>query len=291
MTFSTSCSATTIPSTWPTLAHQTIAKIVAKVHSVPRQDSGAGYYKNYCASCPRGWGLTKAGQISIWVFGGLFLIAVGIAIGYIWRKCRGQSILDQEETARRAAEVSNRDATITELRATITRLKKDIKEANKEKAKETISLSAFTTSNDAGPPKTTTAFNKGKGKAKDNDTFTDPSSDPTAIEMSPDAAPKGKTLATGAVQENSQSLPDERSSGDVAPSSSGVLDGPSTQNRKPRKTVSERIAVVVQEGTARRAGEAGVEPFSTSQLSSGRARKLTTLERHGSAHRQITGNS
>lgn len=292
MTFLTSYSATTIPSTWPTIAHNKIDKIAAKAPWVSRQDSNADYSRNYCESCPKGWGPTKAGQISIWVFGGLALIALGIAIGYIWRKCRGQSILDEKETEIGDAQnqASDRDATITELRATITRLKKDIQEANKEKAKDTVPLSTHSTGNDAGPPRTTKAFDKGKGKAKVNVTTTDPATHPHAIEMSPvGTAPTDKSLASGALQEKSQSLPNERSSRGVALSSSGALDGPSTEDPKPRKPPKERLAVVVQE--VRRSGETRAEPLSASRSPSGQAQKLTTFERHGSAHRQIASNS
>lgn len=271
MKLSTSFSTSPNPSTWPIIAHQTVAQILAQATLVPRQYDNAEYCRNYCAHCPKGWGLTKAKQASIWAFGGLMVIALGVAIGYLWRKCRGKSTLNRKETERKHAEqrVSNRDATIVRLQATITGLENDIQKAQKGKTKETASSSSHIASNDPGPLNTATAKNKGKAKAKDNSTIADPSGDPTAVEMTlVETVPKDESLASGALQENLDPLPDEPSSSGVAPSSSHAPDKQQAEDQEPRKPVGERLDLVVRETLSRRPGEARAKPLPAARLSS-----------------------
>jgi len=202
-------------------------------------------------------------------------IALGVAIGYPWRKCRGKSTLNRKETERKHAEkrVSNRDATIVRLQATITGLENDIQKAQKGKTKETTSSSSHIASNDSSPPDTTTTENKRKGKARDNDTILNPASDPTAVEMSPvETAPKGESLTSGPLQENWDPLPDEPLSSGVASTSSHAPDEQSAEDREPRKPVSERLDLVVRQTLSRRPGEARAQPLFTSRLPSDESR-------------------
>jgi len=275
MKLSTPFSTSPNPSTWPIIAHQTVAQILAQVTLVPRQYDNAEYCRNYCAQCPKGWGLTKARQASIWAFGGLTVIALGIAIEYLWRKCRGKSTLNRKETERKHAgqRVSNRDATIVRLQANITGLENDIQKAQKGKTTETASSSSHIASNDASPLNTTTTENERKGRGRDNDTILNPASDPTAVEMSPvETASKGESLTSGPLQENWDPLPDEPLFSGVASSPSHAPDEQSAEDPEPRKPVSERLDLVVRQTLSRRPGEARAQPLSTSRLPSDETR-------------------
>jgi len=248
MKLSTTSSTSPTLNPWPTIAHQTVAQIIAEASLVPRQYDTAEYCRNYCAHCPKAWGLTKAKQASIWAFGGLFVLALGVAIGYVLRKCREQLILDRKETERRHAEqrVSNRDNTITALQATITTLNNDIKKA--QKVKEKVPSSNLTTSNDAGPLNATPAEDKRKRKAKDNVTTTDPARDLTAVKMSPvEPAPKDETLVSGALQESSDPLPDKSLSVGMWSSSGRTREEQSSREQRPRMWVDERVKLSVRD--------------------------------------------
>lgn len=244
--FSTSAT----PSTWPTIADQTVAKIVARTHLVPRQDTSGGYCKAYCTNCSNVWGLTKAKQAVIWAFGGLIIMALGVAIGYLWRKHREKLRFSRQETKRKEArqQVRDRDATIATLQVRNTKLEGDTQKSQKGKGWETTSSSSHAISNCAGPLNTTPAENRRKREVKDNGIVTDPASDPTAKEFFPvKTAPKVETLASGALQASPDPLSDESLPRSIVLSSTHAPDGPSIVDPEPQKPVNQRL-----DGVARR---------------------------------------
>lgn len=294
MKLSAPVSTSPIPSTWPTIAHQTVAKNAARAHLVPRQDISAEYCRNYCPSSPNGRGPTKAGQISIWVFGGLIIIALGVAIGYLWRKRREKSMFNRKETERREArqQVRDRDATVATLQATKTKLENDIQKGQKGKGRETASSSSHVISNHAGPLDAIPVEDRRKRKVRNNGIITDPASHSTAMELFPvKPAPKDGTLASGALQAGSDPLPDDSSPRGIAFSSGHAPEGPSTVDPEPQKPANERLDGVALKFQPQRPEGAGPKPISASRHSSKQARRLSTLERHVSAHRNITGSS
>lgn len=120
----------------------------------------------------------------------------------------------------------------------------------------------------------------------------DPASDPTAVEMSPvKAAQKDEPLASGALQDSSELLSDDASSGGVAIPSSHTLGRQSFEDAEPRKPINKRHDRVERETLPRRPEGAYAKPLSASRLASDQAERWTTLERHDPAHRQITSSS